>query len=101
MTFTGGIMQGSKLKRFAVGAIIGVIGISGALGAQVRQGTAASSEFLIRNARVFDGQKTEAAEVWVRDGKIYGVGKNLKEFMENCITGTPAVGIRDQFIKHL
>lgn len=71
-------MQSGKLKRYAVVSMVGALGIFCALGSQAQQGRAASSEFLVRNARVFDGQKTESIEVWVRDGKIYGVGKNLK-----------------------
>jgi imidazolonepropionase-like amidohydrolase len=35
--------------------------------------------FVIRNARVFDGHKTiPQADVWVEDGNIKSVGKNLK-----------------------
>ena len=38
-----------------------------------------SNGFVIRNARVFDGHKLLGqADVWVQDGKIQAVGKNLK-----------------------
>jgi len=38
-----------------------------------------SATFVVRGARVFDGHKVlEQADVWVADGKIKAVGKNLK-----------------------
>ena len=38
-----------------------------------------SNGFVIRGARVFDGHKLlDKADVWVQDGKIQAVGKNLK-----------------------
>ena len=38
-----------------------------------------SPGFVIRNARVFDGHKTLGqADVWIEDGKIKAVGRNLK-----------------------
>jgi imidazolonepropionase-like amidohydrolase len=38
-----------------------------------------SNSFVIRHARVFDGQKTLGnTDVWVEDGKIKSVGKDLK-----------------------
>ena len=37
------------------------------------------SSFVVRNARVFDGRKVlEQADVWVENGKIKAVGRNLK-----------------------
>jgi imidazolonepropionase-like amidohydrolase len=39
--------------------------------------------FVIRHARVFDGHKTLAnTDVWVKDGKIQSVGKDLKVFSD-------------------
>jgi len=40
--------------------------------------SARANDFVIRNARIFDGRKTSQGDVWVQDGRIKAVGKGLK-----------------------
>jgi imidazolonepropionase-like amidohydrolase len=73
------------MRMLEIAAVIAGLGLVGAfaLGGQ-RGGTegaqkAADMEFAIQHARIFDGERVIAANsVWVRDGKIVAVGKDLK-----------------------
>jgi imidazolonepropionase-like amidohydrolase len=39
---------------------------------------ASANSFVIRNAKIFDGEKVSQGDVWVQDGQIKAVGRSLK-----------------------
>src|SRR6202142_4025792 len=68
-------------ERWArISAIAGwaVLFLGFCLPSMAQEQPASPSSFVIRNARIFDGNKVSQGDVWVQDGQIKAVGRDLK-----------------------
>jgi hypothetical protein len=65
-------------RRAAWTAIVSIGVLLAALSAPARAAAPATSEFVIRNVRIFDGERViPRGQIWVRDGKIAAVGSEV------------------------
>ena len=71
-------MTSQALSRVAVAILIVASCFCLSRTVYAQNTASASRSFVIRNARVFDGQIVNATEVWVENGTIKAVGNNVK-----------------------
>lgn len=76
-------MNKSLTAAIALGATLVGAGVAGSRANQSTSGSPKVNAFVIRNVRVFDGEKTiPSTDVVVRDGKVASVGEKAPEGIE-------------------